>query len=294
MGAALLFHQATHWFLNISFWSLSPFLFSLIDLRSVAIYVGHWLAPSPLHLEYDHDVPWQRRVAAVLHRFDLFDRLHTDPSSASSASVHVEGSSGPALWQNGSPNPQSLLRLARHVPAALPLFPLAWIVPSITSSVPDPSPNERLPTSHTRWPIMLVGSVLIAANVICGLGHVDSWPFSVYPTFAVRSDSLTTTIEITAVDTSGQSINVLSTGKDASALGLSPPRARGLARSILLLPDPQTRNSKLRALWNVWRQRSHALNSVSTVQFYEVVYPNSPPFQSHEPISKTQIATLSP
>ena len=141
---------------------------------------------------------------------------------------------------------------------------------------------------------MLVGSILIAANVICGLGHVNSWPFSVYPTFAVRSDSLITTIEITAVDTSGQSIDVLSTGKDASSLGLSPARTRGLTHSILLISDPQTRTSKLKALWNVWRERSHALGGVSTVQFYEVVYPTSPPFRSLDPISKTQIATLSP
>lgn len=140
---------------------------------------------------------------------------------------------------------------------------------------------------------MLVGGILLGVNVICGLGHVHSWPFSVYPTFAVRSDSLITTIQISAADSSGRPVDVLSASEEMSALGLSIPRVRGLTRSLLLVSDPQERTAKLKALWRVWRDRNRSLGRVRTVRFYRVMYPVSPPFRPKRPLSKTQIAEIS-
>jgi hypothetical protein len=140
---------------------------------------------------------------------------------------------------------------------------------------------------------MLVGGILLGVNVICGLGHVHSWPFSVYPTFAVRSDSLTTTIQISAVDSSGRPVDVLSAGEEASALGLSAPRVRGLTRSLLLVSDPRERTARLKALWRVWRKRTRSLGRVKTVRFYRVTYPVRHPISPKRPLSTTQIAEIS-
>lgn len=292
-GAALLFHQSTKWILNIYFWSLPPLLLSLFNLRTAATCFGRWLHPSPLSLSYDDDIDWQRRIVAVFRRFDVFDRLRPSPSPASTASLHVAGSPSSALWTNGRPNPQKLLHLCTYVPAAVPLVPLAWIVsPSRTSSPPS-QPDAFRADSSSRWPIVIVGSLLLTANVICGLGHVHSWPFSVYPTFAVRSDSLISTIHVEAVDAAGQSVDVFSTNEEASSIGLSPERARGLTRSILLASDEHTQTTKLKALWSVWRPRNARLEHVTTVRFYKVVYPTTPPFRTPDPVSKTQLAELS-
>lgn len=291
-GAALGFHQSTQWFLNIHFWSLSPLLLSLFNLRGAAARLGRWLHPSPLHLAYDDDADWQRRIAAVLQRFDVLDRLRPspDPGPGPSPTLWIAGSSSPALWQDGRPRARMLLRLGRYVPAALPLVPFAWLVPS--SSVASLSERTRT-DGFPRWPTVVVGSLLLSINAICGLGHVHSWPFSAYPTFAVRSDSLVTTIHVEAVRPNGSSISVFSTNEEASSLGLSPERARGLTRSILLTADEKTRTTKLKALWSTWRERNARLDDVTTVRFYKVVYPTTPPFQDPAPVSKTQLAELS-
>jgi hypothetical protein len=123
---------------------------------------------------------------------------------------------------------------------------------------------------------------------------MHSWPFSVYPTFAVQSDSLATTIHVEAVDKSGQSINVFSTNEEASSIGISPERARGLTRSILLTTEEQTQTKKLRALWSVWRQRDSHLERVETLRFYKVIYPTTPPFRTPDPVLKTRLAEFSP
>jgi hypothetical protein len=296
-GAALVFHQSTHWFLNIYFWSLPPFLLSLLDLRSAAVTGGQWLS-SPLHIGYDRQEAWQRRLVAVLDRFDLFDRLRFGPSPDADASLPVTASSGPALWVDGRPHGRGLLRLVRRAPAAIPLLPLAWGLSGSGLAAPSsdlPPPRARGNGAHmrSRGPVMLVGGILLGVNVICGLGHVHSWPFSVYPTFAVRSDSLTTTIQISAVDSSGRPVDVLSAGEEASALGLSAPRVRGLTRSLLLVSDPRERTARLKALWRVWRKRTRSLGRVKTVRFYRVTYPVSPPFRPKRPLSTTQIAEIS-
>ena len=292
-GAALLFHQSTQWFMNIYFWTLPPLLFSLINLRAAARRLGRWLHPSPLHLAHK-DEDWQRRIASALRHLDLLDRLRTTSSPAPEASLHVAGSSSSALWTEGRPNPRKLIRLGTYVPAVLPLIPFAWLVPKLPVLSPAGGEEESIQRSgSSRWPIVLVGSLLLTANLICGLGHVHSWPFSVYPTFAVRSDSLVNTIQVEAVDASGQSIDVFSTNEEASSIGISLERARGLTRSVLLTSDEETRRTRLRALWTVWHRRNTRLEDVKSVNFYKVVYDTSPPFRTPDIVSKTRLAQLS-
>ncbi len=46
------------------------------------------------------------------------------------------------------------------------------------ASHPDTVARERFPSA-----VAIVGSVLLIANIYCGVRHIESWPFSIYPEF---------------------------------------------------------------------------------------------------------------
>lgn len=129
---------------------------------------------------------------------DLFDRLRAQErgeNGEKETSLALVGT-GPeenALWKDGRLRWGRLFHVVRFVPTALLLLPL---VPFTKKSVP--SFSDRLPAGSTRA-VSLIGCVLIVANVLCGAAKINSYPFSVYPTFAVRADSTTTTLQVEGI-----------------------------------------------------------------------------------------------
>lgn len=283
-GMAVIFHQLTRAFLNIHFWSLPPFLPFLFDLRALFSTVGRWMHATPLRLSYDSDSRWERRVGAILQRFDLLDCLHVTPSPTSEATLSITGTEN-ALWINNRPSLSALLHVMAYVPAAFLLFPLSWIAPFLSPPSTSPIPNPSL------RPTALVGATLLFANVACGLGHLHSWPFSTYPTFAVRSDSTTKTIHVEVVPKSDSSRLVLSGTRDHSALGISFARFRGFAKSILRTSSNSLQTAKLHALWTVWEKRLPPSFQADSVHFYRAEHLVSP---DHSPslLSKTLVTSL--
>jgi len=69
----------------------------------------------------------------------------------------------------------------------------------------EPRTLSMLPRRSSR-PVVIVGSVLLIANVYCGVRAIDSWPFSVYPRFAevVRSTTRRS-LEVVARSATGAS-----------------------------------------------------------------------------------------
>ena len=283
-GMAVTFHQLTRAFLNIHFWSLPPFLPFLFDLRALFSTVGRWMHATPLRLSYDSNSQWERRVAAILQRFDLLDRLEVTSSPASEATLSITGTEN-ALWVNNRPSLSALLCVTAYVPAAVPLLPLSWIAPLLAPPSSSPSRNPSL-----RFPA-LVGTLLLFANAACGLGHLNSWPFSTYPTFAVRSDSTTKTIHVEVVSKSDSSRLVLSGTGDHSALGISFARFRGLTKSILRTSSDSLQTAKLHALWTVWEQRLPSSFQADSVHFYQAKHLVAP-HRSPSLLSKSLVTSL--
>jgi hypothetical protein len=178
------------------------------------------------------------------------------------------------------------LSLVPSVPFALPLLPL----------VPFAGRKNEAAEKHLgrrgTAAVSVVGGVLIAANVLFGFAKINSYPFSVYPTFAVRADSTVTTLRVEGIDEAGRSMKVLAGSQDHKQAGFSPGRFRGLIRSILRNRDDRERTRKLRALWSVVRQRRPDLKAVRTVRFYEAVYATNPDRTTDPLLDRSLLATL--
>jgi hypothetical protein len=137
-----------------------------------------------------------------------------------------------------------------------------------------------------------VGAFLVAVNVVFGLAKIKSYPFSVYPTFAVRADSTVTTLRVTGRTADGAEVDVLRGVQDHKRAGFAPARMRGLFRSIFRVDDPEERTRKLRALWAVLQREREDLRAVTTVQFFEATYSNNPDRTSDPLLSKRLVTTL--
>jgi hypothetical protein len=303
-------------FLHISFWTLIPFLLALLDWSSVFQRIGRWRPAWRARLQYDPDVALHHRVAAAIRSIDLFDLVSATPSAPHGAdadaapSLEVKTATGSyPLWtQEDGMVQQGLLRAAWRLPAGWPFFPLClillmlhrvghwaghYVTPNVsTLNTRGTDSGSKAARVSTR-PVVVVGTILLTANVLCGVGHVDSWPFSVYPTFAVLSDSTITTIEIEAVDESGQPVVVYTAKRGgASSTGWSPSRLRGLTRHILRTSGQGEQREKLRALWAAWSTDASNSGHVDRVLFYEATYRVAPSAQDNPPVRRNLLATL--
>lgn len=282
VGAALLFHASTSLFLNVHFFSLIPFLIFLLDIESITNRFGKWIASQPVYLIYNQKSSFQCRVAWTLSRMDLFSRLQLLPqdkisqiSDISEHTIFVSNFSNEteALWCSNTPSASSWLKMLRIVPAALAITPLLLLYQKykridVLSSFFAPIFSEK------KWTTRL-GTLLVIVNIGCGLGHVDSWPFSVYPTFAVQSDPTTTTIQVIPLREDGTAIDTLVTTRSSEDTGFAAPRLRGLTTSVLRAPAEE-REDKIRALWSIWEREFLTLSTVHEVEFYKAVYWTDP------------------
>lgn len=298
---AFLFHESTRLFLSIYFWTVYPVLVFFFDVRKLLVRASESLFSSQLTLTYDEDVSWQSTVVGMLLRLDLLDRLQVQKrgvvTEGDRPSVEEESNllavSAPsadenALWKRGRFQFPAGLRLVRYVPPTLLLLPLGPFVKRMSWSTPV-SKSSR---STGALAIHLVGGLLVAANLVCGVAKINSYPFSVYPMFAVKGDSTVKTLRITGIEESGASVDVLSGVQEHDLAGFAPGRLRGLIRSIFRVDDPSERTQKLRALWSVLREQRADLRSISSVQFYEATYSNDPDRTSDPLLSKEMITTL--
>lgn len=112
--------------------------------------------------------------------------------------------------------------------------------------------------------VTVVGSVLVAANLYCGVRRIDSWPFSHYPRFSrIRSEPTTTYLELSKTDAEGRRI------------ALDPPMRRSAVQRILRVSDEDLKQRKLRALRELL-ERSGAVKSGDSVEFHEVTITTVP------------------
>lgn len=70
----------------------------------------------------------------------------------------------------------------------------------------------------------VVGGFLLLVTVVCGIVKIKSYPFSVYPTFAVRADSTVTMLRATGITASGEQADVLRGVQDHDLAGFAPNR----------------------------------------------------------------------
>lgn len=274
-GAALLFHESTRLFLSINFWTMYPILPFLLDIRAGLVQIGRGLYPQPLMLTYNSSIDWERQVVDSLLRMDVLDRLREQERGPGTVdekeglAVAATASQAEALWLDNRLQWKALFRVLQAVPTALLLLPL---IPMVGRRAGAPLPKRQ----RGYWAVGIIGSILIAGNVFCGIAKINSYPFSVYPTFAMKADSTVTSLRVEGIDAEGETTELLSGGWNHSTTGFSSARFRGLMRSILRLEKGPERQEKFHALWSVLLGRLPKLRKIREVRFYETTYVTNP------------------
>lgn len=290
-GIAYLFHESTRLFLAITFWTLYPILPFLLDLRALCVRGAKRIYSEPLILRYNPEEAWQSAVVETLLRLDLFGRIHSCKSASETEIsegpqiVVVAGTDERALWRKGRLQWRQFFRIVGCAPTVLPFAPFIPLLKRNNSG----EVSGRNKGGGTKA-ISLVGGILIVANVVCGIAKINSYPFSVYPTFAVRADSTRTTLRVEGDAGNGHSVTVLGGGEDHQAAGFSAARFRGLSRSIFRIESERVRTQKLRALWRVLLERNPKFRWIEKVRFYEATYSTNPD-RSSDPLLSTRLIT---
>jgi hypothetical protein len=128
----------------------------------------------------------------------------------------------------------------------------------------------RTPFSYPRWKIVW-GSVLVGGLVLTGFLGLESWPWSVFPTFAPIEQSFVNSIsmEIERPGSSPQYV-LLQTSSDLIAVYMDRTRLRAYLNSVLVEPDPAQQASMLGSLFSLLKK---SLPAEAKVRFWQVQVP---------------------
>ncbi len=281
--AGVLFHAMTAVYLRILFFSLLLCYAAFIDWRWVGIHVGRALYPTQLSLVYDGRRILWRQVVAALRSLDVLHRIRYLDASADGTTRPPPDSVGGIVTTTGRRAMTGLhawVAVIARVPLIVPAIPLllAMALGRHARSVPAPhgNPDRAVPIDAPPHlaAVTIVGSLLLAANIYCGVSRTISWPFSVYPQFSgIHRSPTRTTLEAVVRSPAGQMRPV--------EIALHPQ-----ALERLLQGDPATRSGRLRALHGLLTDSQLTLQPGESLQFYEVRRSTLPEDRDRPPLRR--------
>jgi hypothetical protein len=115
----------------------------------------------------------------------------------------------------------------------------------------------------------LMGMLLLAGAVLCGLTQTDSWPFAVYPTFAGVREPYFATVTLVATQADGTAVTVNPWKDAALRTAIRPSRLLGLMWQVALAREAAVRQQKAVALLAVLRPLDVRLQQARSVALYE-------------------------
>jgi hypothetical protein len=145
------------------------------------------------------------------------------------------------------------------------------------------------PLRRSARSALYVGVSLVILNFVCGVVRLDTWPLSIYPTFAERLyRPETQTITISA--TKGGAVKEVRPLRERK--GQAPERLDGLLRHVLLIGDEGERRRALEALWQVWAKDDPELRDAESVRFYRDTITTIPEGRDDPPLRRELIAEM--
>ncbi len=138
--------------------------------------------------------------------------------------------------------------------------------------------------------VVWVGSILIIGNIYCGAFGIDSWPFSIFPTFAYSMlQPNETSMDIVMLTQEGREISF--DDKHLSARFHSH-NYWGLMKRILNENDPSVRARKLSALLSIAARDQPEIKKVRTIRMYRSVYSTLPADHGKKPLTQELLLTI--
>ena len=305
------FHEATDLFMDISFIGLFVFYLTFIDWASLFRFLGRKLFHEPMYILYDGNCTICKTTIGSLRAADVFGRiiyvnvLDRDAlgrynlawldEAALVTDMHAVV--GTRVFKGFA----SYRALAARIPLLWLILPFLWVwpVPGVGGMIyrhvadhracdfPPPRPRNLIDT-HSIVPVLAVGTLLIAVNVVFGVrGVISGWPFACYPTFSWIQGPEQNTLEIAGVTTAGAIVPLV---LGDATLRFTPVKFWWLVRQILWWSkDEQQRTNRLAALWQVLVRMDSSYASFGTVRFYEATLSTVPEEWARNPVRRTLI-----
>ena len=270
LTAGVFFHWMTEVYLRIFFLSLLLCYAAFVDWSWLCGHLGSVLYRRDLQLIYDARDTRNRRLVASLRLLDVFRRVRYV------ARFDIPAATVVTIGTRTLTGLRAALAVAAYVPLIVPVFPLllassARRGQSLAFAAAAPAEAQAPPRPVA---IIIVGTVLLVANIYCGFTRTTSWPFSVYPQFALVIRSPTRTfIEARVLDPHGDARTV--------DIGLRPAAVERFRQE-----EPAARGARLEAMKSLLIANHLTLQPGEALQFYEVTRSILPEERDRAPLRR--------
>jgi hypothetical protein len=154
-------------------------------------------------------------------------------------------------------------------------------------------PDERTPLAFAprvdagsstgdTLPVRVAGATLIVGVVLAGMMHLSSWPFAVYPTFAVEYGPRVATLRVDAISVAGR---ITIERAVLYRVFVTPMRWRLAQYRALLAETEEARRRQCEALRALFTERLAQLRTADQVELRQVVQWVDPARQEEPPIA---------
>lgn len=149
----------------------------------------------------------------------------------------------------------------------------------------DPS-NRKSKIVNRNSVVLLVGTLFLSINILCGLALIDSWPFAVYPTFASVQEKYLQSLSISLVNPDGTATEIIPYKERSLQSTMHPSRLIGLFTQVLWAKDSTEARTRGTALLNVLAERDGRLRQAKSIYIFKDICSVIPEEQIGNPVRR--------
>ncbi len=155
----------------------------------------------------------------------------------------------------------------------------------------DPS-NRKSKIVNRNSVVLLVGTLLLSINILCGLALIDSWPFAVYPTFASVQEKYLQSLTISLLNPDGTTTEIISYKERSFQSKMHPSRLIGLFTQVLWTKDSTEARTRGIALLKVLAEDDTRLRQGKSIQIFKDICSVIPEEQNRNPVQRELLVSV--
>jgi hypothetical protein len=154
------------------------------------------------------------------------------------------------------------------------------------------NPSRRLVSLWHSKSTVIVGSLLLSINILCGLALVDSWPFAVYPTFATVQEKYLQSLTISLLNPDGTTTEIIPYKERSLQSKMHPSRLIGLFTQVLWAKDSTEVRTRGTALLKVLAEDDARLRQAKSIQIFKDICSVIPEEQNRNPVRRELLVSV--
>ena len=154
------------------------------------------------------------------------------------------------------------------------------------------NPSRRLVSLWHSKSTVIVGSLLLSINILCGVALVDSWPFAVYPTFATVQEKYLQSLTISLLNPDGTITEIIPYKERSLQSKLHPSRLIGLFTQVLWAKDSTEARTRGTALLKVLAEDDTRLHQAKSIQIFKDICSVIPEEQNRNPVRRELLVSV--